>query len=143
MTVAEIRSNITYNENLIDQYTSQKRELERQIGELDLLASKFAGLQSRFGDRQSQRQSKLSLFLSSGLQNKILSRYYNGMSGLLGGADFNNAYNGLSDAKSKIHRKITELDQRIDECNNQISYRRGRREYWLSQLAAATAEGAE
>ena len=141
MTIAEIRSNIRYNENLIEQYSNEKRGLETQISELEALSSKFSGLQSRFGDRQQQRQNKLSFFLSSCLQNQILKRYYNGMNGLLGGSDFNNAYDGLSEAKRKISQKINQLDDQLDDCKERIAYRRRRRDHWKYQLATAMAEG--
>ena len=65
MTIEEIRSNIRYNENLIAQYSQEKRDLENQISELEALSAKYSGLQSRFGDRQQQRQNRLSFFLSS------------------------------------------------------------------------------
>lgn len=141
MTIEEIRSNIRYNENLIDQYSREKRDLEKQISELEALSAKYSGLQSRFGDRQQQRQNRLSFFLSSCLQNQILKRYYNGMNGLLGGSDFNNAYDGLSEAKRIIIQKINQLDDQLDDCKERIAYRRRRRDYWKSQLATAMAEG--
>lgn len=141
MTIEELRSNIRYNENLIDQYSREKRDLEKQISELEALHAKYSGLQSRFGDRQQQRQNKLSFFLSSCLQNQILKRYYNGMNGLLGGSDFNSAYDGLSEAKRKINQKINQLDDQLDDCKERIAYRRMRCDYWKSQLAAARAEG--
>lgn len=143
MTIEEIRSNIRYNENLIAQYSQEKRDLENQISELEALSAKYSGLQSRFGDRQQQRQNRLSFFLSSCLQNQILKRYYNGMNGLLGGSDFNNAYDGLSEAKRKINQKINQLDDRLDDCKERIAYRRRRCDYWKSQLATAMAEGGE
>lgn len=143
MTVYEIRSNIIYNENLIEQFTNEKQDLENQICELEMLGAKYSGLQSEFGDRQQQRRNKLSLFLASGLQNKIVQRYYNGMNGFLGNADFNNAYDGLSEAKRIINQKISQLDQQLDDCEGRISYRRNRRDYWRSQLSVALLEGAE
>lgn len=142
MTVEEIRSNIRYNENLIDQYISEKADLEKQIDELDLLKSKYSSVQTNFGDRQQQRQNKLASFLSSGVQNKILGRYYDGMNGLLTGTDFNNAYNGLSEAQQIISNKITQLDQQLDDCEGNLSYRRQRLSYWQSQLNIALSEEA-
>ena len=140
MTVSQIRSNIRYNENLIDEYTRERRELEKQIEELEALGDKYGRLQTRFGDRQQLRQSKLAAFLSSRIQNQILKQYYNGMSQLLGGSDFNNAYEGLSEAKRIINRKILELDQQLEDCKGRIAYRKQRRDYWRAQLAAALAK---
>lgn len=139
MTVDEIYGNIRYNENLIDQYTNERRALEAQIEELDLLRSKYSGLQSRFEQRQQKRQSKLQSFLSSTLSNQILRKYYSGMNSLLTGTEYGNAYAGLGEAKSKITSQINRLDDEIDTCNANIRYRRERREYWLRELNAALA----
>lgn len=141
MTISEIRSNIRYNENLIEQYSQEIKNLENQISELEALNEKYSNLQSEFGNRQQQRKNKLSFFLGSSLQNQILEKYYNGMNGLLNGFDFNNAYDGLSEAKSRIIRKINQLDAQLDNCKDMLAYRKTRRNYWKSQLANAMAEG--
>lgn len=143
MTEAEIRSNIRYNEDLIDQYTQEKRDVEAQIDELDALKSKYSGLQSRFGERQQQRQTSLASMLGSGIQNSILHKYYSGMSGLLGGTGFNNAYDGLSEAKRRIDQKIAQLDYQRNDYEDKISYCKERHAYWRSQLATASAEETE
>jgi peptidoglycan hydrolase CwlO-like protein len=139
MTVSEIYGNIRYNENLIDQYQAERRGLEAQIGELEALRNKFASLQERFGERQNSRRSNLQRFTNSGIHNQIIGRYFSGMSGLLSGWEFQNAYNGLDDAKYKINQKIRELDNKIDACEDNIRYRNQRRNYWLQQLYAAQA----
>ena len=143
MTADEIRYNIWYNEDLIDQYTSEKASLEKKIDELDQLKSKFGSVQTSFGDQQQKRKNKLASFLSSSVQNKILGKYYDGMNGLLTGTDYNNAYNGLSEAKRVISNKISQLDQQLDDCKDNLAYRRQRRDYWQSQLEIALAEEAK
>ena len=142
MTADEIRYNIWYNEDLIDQRIAEKVDLEKQIEELDLLKSKFSRVQTDFGDRQQQRKNNLASFLSNSVQNKIPGRYYDGMNGLLTGADFNKAYHGLSEAKDIISSKISQLDQRLDDCRDNLAYRRRQRDYWQSRLNIALAEEA-
>ena len=117
------------------------KNLENQISELEALNEKYSNLQSEFGNRQQQRKNKLSFFLGSSLQNQILEKYYNGMNGLLNGFDFNNAYDGLSEAKSRIIQKINQLNNQLDNCKDMLAYRKTRRNYWKSQLANAMAEG--
>lgn len=140
MTVSEIRSNIRYNENLIEEFSKEKQNIENQINELEKLNEKYEGLRSKFGARQQQRQNKLSLFLSSNLQNSILEKYYNGMNALLVGKEFNNAYDGLAEAKQKIRKKINQLDQQRDDCIDKLTYRKGRLVYWKARLRDALAE---
>ena len=140
MTVEEIKSNIRYNEDLIDQYIREKRILERRIADFDLLKNKYISFQNAFGEQQQSRQRKLASFLSSNVQNQIVGKFYDGMNGLLFGTDFNNAYEGLTEAKRVINRKITELDQQLDDCKGNLAYRRGRLDYWQRELEAALAE---
>ena len=134
MTEAEIWSNIRYNENKIDEYADQIRRLERQINELESLRNKCSSLQSRFAERQQHRQSKLQALLGSSIQNQIVRKYYEGMNSLLVGREFNDAYEGINEAKSVINRKIRNLDQQLDEARDNLAYRRSRREYWLREL---------
>lgn len=139
MTVDEIYGNIRYNENLIDQFQRERRDLERQIAELESLRDKFSVLQMRFEERQNSRRRGLQLFQSSSIHNQIVGRYVSGMTGLLSGWEFQNACWGLEEARERIKRKLWELDRKADECSDRISYRHARRNYWISQLHAALA----
>lgn len=139
MTVDQIYGQIRYYENLIDQYNNQKRTLETEIAELETLRGKYSSLQTKLGQKQQARQTNLSSFLASALQNNILKKYYEGMNGLLTGADFNNAYSGLDEAKTKIIQKANQLDQQVDQCNANISSCMNSRAYWMNQLSAALA----
>ena len=106
MTTYQIRSNITYNENILDELRTEKREVERKLVELDALKVKVSNLQSRFGDKQEHRKTMLLGVTRSTIQNKILKTYYDGMNGLLSGTEFSNAYEGLSESKRRIDSKI-------------------------------------
>ena len=76
MTESQIRSNITYNQNILDELYMEKSKIESQLYELDLLRDKVSGLQQRFGDRQQHRQTMLQRITHSTIQNKILKTYY-------------------------------------------------------------------
>lgn len=143
MTTYQIRSNIRYNEDILDQLQIEKREIERKLEELDALKGKVSNLQLRFGDKQEQRKTMLLGAARSTVQNKILGIYHDGMSGLLNGTEFNGAYEGLSESKQRINAQIAVLDGELSRCNENIAYRNGRCEYWRDQLAIALAEEAE
>lgn len=143
MTTYQIRSNITYNENILDELRTEKREVERKLVELDALKVKVSNLQSRFGDKQEHRKTMLLGVTRSTIQNKILKTYYDGMNGLLSGTEFSNAYEGLSESKRRIDSKIAGLDRELSRCNENIAYRNERCAYWRAQLAIALAEEAE
>ena len=143
MTTYQIRSNITYNENILDELRTEKREVERKLVELDALKVKVSNLQSRFGDKQEHRKTMLLGVTRSTIQNKILKTYYDGMNGLLSGTEFSNAYEGLSESKRRIDSKIAGLHRELSRCNENIAYRNERCEYWRAQLAIALAEEAE
>ncbi len=140
MTANEIRDNIRYNENLIDQFYAEKAEIEKKIEELELLRAKFTTLQDNFGSKQERRKQGLSVFAQTTISNKIVPGYLNGMSALLNGAEFNNAFQGLSTAKGKINGKIQELLQELHDCEGRIEYRTDRKLYWQEQLRLALAK---
>ena len=140
MTVSEIRNNIYYNENLIDQYRAEKRDLDNKIEELECLRNQITSFQDEFAAKQDNRKRGLTFFAKKQIQNKIYSNYYSGMEALLSGTEFVNAHDGLTTAKGIIFGKIQELQQTLSECEGNISYREGRKRYWQEQLRLALAE---
>lgn len=134
MTVNEIRNNIIYNENLIEQFYAEKRTIEAQIDELEQLRGKFTTLQNNFGAQQESKQQDLLRFTHTIVSNKIFSNYFSGMTSLLSGHQFNDAYDGLTMAKQKINAKINDLRQNLYDCEARITYRENRRVYWQEQL---------
>ncbi|MEE0931023.1 MAG: hypothetical protein UIM53_08485 [Acutalibacteraceae bacterium] len=140
MTISEIQSNINYNEGLIEQFYTEKRTLETQIDELEQLREKFTTLQNNFGSKQESRQQGLAKFTHTNINNKIFSNYFNGMTSLLSGRQFNDAYEGLSTAKQTINTKLQELMQNLTECEGNITYRENRKAYWQEQLRLASTE---
>ena len=140
MTVEEIKGNIRYNEQLIDQLLREKNKLEAQIDELDALKAKLANLQVSFESKQKYRQQKLSVLPGSGIQNRALTRYYDGMNSLLSGSEFHSAYEGLSESKRAVSKEISNLYQQIDEHEESLLYRKDRLHYWKHQLQMKQAE---
>lgn len=142
MTVSEIQSNISYNENLINQFYAEKEELETQIEELEQLRSKFSTLQNNFETKQSGRKRALLLFSAANVSNKITPTYYSGMNALLSGSEFNSADEGLSTAVQKINAQLSTLEQSLSTCESNLSYRKARKAYWQAQLIIALAQEA-
>lgn len=140
MTSSEIRNNIRYNENLINQYNAEKCNINNKLDELECLRNKFSTLQNDFGNRQYRRQQSLSVYSSKKLQNKIFGSYCIGMSSLLKGVEFNNTYEGLSFAKQKINKKMQELLNNLSNCESKIANAVSQKEYWKAQLVIAEAK---
>ena len=140
MTVEEIKTNIRYNENLVDEYFIKKKKIESDIFDLEKLRDKFGSLQSNFCERQQKRQLGLAKFTAINVKNKVFNTYYNGMKDLLNGYQFNNANDGLTIAKDKINKQIYRLFDELEECENTIRYRQGRIYYWNNELRKALAE---
>ncbi len=143
MTSSEIRNNIRYNENLINQYNTEKRNINNKLDELECLRDKFSALQNDFGNRQFKRQQSLSIYSSKRLQNKIFGSYCTGMGSLLKGVEFNNTYEGLSFAKQKINNKMQELLGKLSNCESKIANAISQNEYWKAQLVIAEAKEEE
>ncbi|WP_075718706.1 hypothetical protein [Roseburia sp. 499] len=134
MTEYEIRSKIRRNEDMVDSYQSQIRELEEQMEDLEYLRSKFSTLQTNFGNKQDVRKRGLSGVFAKTAQIKIASRYYSGMNDLLNGTEFMNAYNGLSDAKDTIVRELDKIFTQREDLTRELNYRKQRITYWETEL---------
>ena len=134
MRKSEVYNNIRYNENLVNQYQNsinnyrshinslisqinstnssikvlcdQKNKLYTQINELNYLKSKYQNLQSKFSQRQTSRINTLNGNFSRELNVQFIKSYVKGMSSLLGGNEYRNAYNGLTNAINVISDKI-------------------------------------
>lgn len=142
MTSGEIRGNIRYNENLIYQFTNEKKALERKLNELEVLRNKFAVLQKNFEARQDARRRGILRFANLSIQNKIYKAYMEGMQELITGNSFNKAYAGLDEARNKIRRQMQDILNQIDECEANITYRKNRKAYWEWQLQIALEQEA-
>ena len=135
MTTAEIMANINYNESLIDRYESEIRELNSRISVLSEIHGKYSALQTDFDARIGSRKNKLNT--TGVVENKIFSKFYEGMSNLLSGKEYEAARNSPSEAKGKIDSKVSEYEESIAKKQGDISYLKGRNEYWRSQLQYA------
>lgn len=140
MTVEEIKYNIHYNENLIDEFRVKKNRIQAQILELETLLNKYIALQERFDSKLHQRKSKISPLVKLMYPNQIMGRYIKGMQELLEGTETEKTREGLWEARRRIKNKIMDLERVLEECERTILYRRERRDYWRTQLAVATVK---
>lgn len=194
MTRQEVLENIRYNENLVNQYVgtlnnlqsrvsnvnaeinqynsqltslnAQVRKVSGQISELNQLKIKCQKLQEDFAGRQASRINKFNVNVSSMEGTGFISSYISGMSSLLSGSEYKNAYNGIGTAISTIksdirekqgrlnelrnsiamlersienaRRNLCDYQNQISETNTNLSYRRQRITYWRNQLNYAT-----
>ena len=83
MNSETIRSNIRYNEDLLDEYSAEKKAITEAITELETLKQKYSTLQDKFGERQEKRKASLLTFSGTTVSNKITSAYYTGMNDML------------------------------------------------------------
>ena len=143
MNSGTIRSNIRYNEDLLDEYSAERKAITEAITELEALKQKYSTLQDKFGERQEKRKASLLAFSETAVSNKITSSYYTGMNDMLTDSTFVNSYDGLSAAKQKIDAKIQERQQALDDCEANIAYRNERVSYWETQLRLCLAEEAK
>ncbi len=138
MTKTEVWNNIYYNENLAANYNDNIKALECQIRELEQLRSKLQGLQSSFAQKQSARKSKLSSLMSANLSIKMISTYVSSMSNLVTGAEYSNAFRGLSLAQDRINEQMRSIRRAIEANGNNLNDRRRIVRYWYGQLQYAT-----
>lgn len=149
MTKEEVKQNIRYNENLVNQYqrrlnslnqqvnslnstvrqlnaqnndlVSRKKKLEGELAELGQLKNKVQNLRDEFSSRQTRRMTGYNRNIGSIFTTNFFSSYINGMKSLLSGSEYRNAYNGLSSAVDKVVKKIKEKDREVDSVVKQIN----------------------
>lgn len=144
MGADSIRHQMQNNERQIIQYQTEIRKLNQKIDELEMLRNKFNNLQNEFSHRQSIRKSKLAGFLSFDKGCSVVRKYYNGMSSLLSGREYGNAYDGLSEGKQRISTKIRELLNEIDNMESKINRlhrsNSSLHSQWVQAVASEAAE---
>ena len=140
MTLEEIRSNIRYNEGLLNQYSTQKGNIERKLTGLDTLKQKISALQFDLEKRQEERIKHLCKYDLKPIRNKIYSRYFEGMHDLLSGTQFHHVYEGLTSAKQITQNRIHQVLQELNECEGRISQCRESIDYWNMQLKLLPSE---
>lgn len=136
-TRAEIKKNISYNENLIRSYQNSVNKLNTQINELTTLKSKMQSYQRDFSNRESNRKRKVGNIFGTKLSFKFLSAYIKGMKNLIAGAEYRKAYNSISSGIKKVDGKVSTLRTEKTKYERQITYRKGRVKYWKNQLRYA------
>lgn len=139
MTSDEIRGKIQYYEQLIAGYMEEKVQREKELEELDLLKARVSDLQSRFGDRQAQRQRSLSMLAAMPQRNRIYPAYCSGMQELLTGQMFVRTYEGLTDARQKVAGKQGDIMSLLEDCERRIRSADSSMAYWKARLQETLA----
>ena len=133
----EVNSNIRYNENLVNSYNRTINNICSQLDELYDLRNRVSNLQNSFGERQSERKSRLARVSAAHYDVNMINAYFSGMSSLLNGVEYHNAYNGLSTEIEAINAEIRRQEESRSYYENQRSYRQNRVQYWQRQMRYA------
>ncbi len=134
MTEPEIQYQIHRCVDLVDEYLSQQKHLERQHDELSELRDRFNRLQSDFNSRKQSQLTLLKqrMLFASGLRSA--RSYLEGMQQMIGGSDFLKASNGLSIAVERILHERGEIDRQIEEVERLRTKALDELQYWREQL---------
>ena len=129
MTESETRSSIDNQYSKISSYQSDINALHAKISELENTHMQVCKTQKSFEESCDMRRRSLASVESCCVNPKIECEYAAGMSRLLSGTEYNNAYCGLDEAKGKLKSKISELENevayyqgKIFACHSQIGY---------------------
>lgn len=154
MTKEEVKQNIRYNENLVNQYqrklnslnqqlnslnatvrqlnsqnndlVGRKKKLDGELAELGQLKRKVQGLQDEFSSRQTKRVTGYNRNIGQIFTTNFFASYISGMKSLLSGSEYRNTFNGLTSAVDKVTKKIKEKDREMDSVVKQINDVRSR-----------------
>lgn len=122
MTKSQCSNEIVRNQALIAQYESEIRGYQEQIRELQETKTKLGVLQARLSDSKTASNTKLAETESlNKINSKIVSGFYAGMSDVFTGQQYQNVYGGLDNAKARVDVEISNIANKIVECQNKIA----------------------
>lgn len=122
MTKSQCSNEIVRNQTLIAQYESEIRGYQQQISELQETKTKLGVLQARLSDSKTASNTKLAETESlNKINSKIVSGFYAGMSDVFTGQQYQNVYGGLDNAKVRVDVEISNIANKIVECQNKIA----------------------
>ena len=122
MTKSQCSNEIVRNQTLIAQYESEIRGYQQQISELQETKTKLGVLQARLSDSKTASNTKLAETESlNKINSKIVSGFYAGMSDVFTGQQYQNVYGGLDNAKARVDVEISNIANKIVECQNKIA----------------------
>lgn len=122
MTKSQCSNEIVRNQTLIAQYESEIRGYQQQISELQETKTKLGVLQARLSDSKTASNTKLAETESlNKINSKIVVGFYAGMSDIFTGQQYQNVYGGLDNAKVRVDVEISNIANKIVECQNKIA----------------------
>lgn len=122
MTKSQCSNEIVRNQALIAQYENEIRGYQEQISELQETKTKLGVLQARLSDSKTASNTKLAETESlNKINSKIVSGFYAGMSDIFTGQQYQNVYGGLDNAKVRVDVEISNIANKIVECQNKIA----------------------
>ena len=122
MTKSQCSNEIVRNQALIAQYESEIRGYQEQISELQETKTKLGVLQARLSDSKTASNTKLAETESlNKINSKIVDGFYAGMSDIFTGQQYQNVYGGLDNAKVRVDVEISNIANKIVECQNKIA----------------------
>ena len=122
MTKSQCSNEIVRNQTLIAQYESEIRGYQQQISELQETKTKLGVLQARLSDSKTASNTKLAETESlNKINSKIVAGFYAGMSDIFTGHQYQNVYGGLDNAKVRVDVEISNIANKIVECQNKIA----------------------
>lgn len=140
MSSSDIRGQISYYENVLDQYYDEKASLESQIQDLEILKGRLKEIQERSEAMQQSRKNRLSILGENGVSNNLFSKYFSGMSSLLSGSEYVSANNGMSSSIEITQAEIYRLSGQLDNVIWNISNTQSTIDSLKIDLEAAIAE---
>ena len=122
MTKSQCSNEIVRNQTLIAQYESEIRGYQQQISELQETKTKLGVLQAKLSDSKTASNTKLAETESlNKINSKIVADFYAGMSDIFTGQQYQNVYGGLDNAKVRVDVEISNIANKIVECQNKIA----------------------
>ena len=132
MSIEAAENRISYCKMQIREYEERIRQLQKDIKELEALDARYTRAKEKFQLKNTENFQRLGSMSNIGSPLKSVDSYINSMRQLLSGSQYENALDGLSEAKRIVVKKvlgledeIKDLERKIDQCHFQIQKSHG------------------
>lgn len=137
MTTSEIQGKINYYSGCVSDCEARMSELNSKIDRANQVYDALSAYKNKAGELNDARKTKLSGAVSTSYESKTLDAYYEGMNGMLTGAGFTNAYDGLESGCAEVQAKIGEWTAELSSVTGERNANAASKSYWEGQLSNA------
>lgn len=137
MVMSEIQNKIDYYSGCYDDCSRRIDDLSRELQAAETCSTDLADYLRRLAEDMDSRKNRLSSLGGDSVRSKTLRDYYEGMSMMLSGEEYQQKYYNLDQGLARMNRAIDELGDELTQLSGQRDDAWSNKIYWEEQLPYA------